>query len=236
MIDASVLEAMVKAGCTAEQLVAVVRAEQDGNAEKLALQREQARIRKQRQRQRETEQKQQSGHAMSRVTQRDERDIPSSPDGLEGSTPPKTLNPSKSPSSLRSSGDAPAHEKSFNNSPSPKQELASVLDEQHVAAVLDHRAKLRKPLSAHAAHLLAGKFAKCPDPNAAADVMIANGWQGFEVAWMEDRARASTGPPARPREPTLADYFRNEARQLQDEQDARTIETSYQRGPSDRLA
>lgn len=115
MIDASVLEAMVKAGCTAEQLVAVVRAEQDGNAEKLALQREQARIRKQRQRQRETEQKQQSGHAMSRVTQRDERDIPSSPDGLEGSTPPKTLNPISPPSSLRSSGDARVHEEFHEN-------------------------------------------------------------------------------------------------------------------------
>lgn len=221
-----IIDAMIASGCTPEQVLAVVKAEAKLDDEREAKKREQNRIRQRNHRAR---------NALSPLVTVSHSDK-GSPNGLEGSTPPKTLNPSKSPSSLRSSGDAPTHEKSFNNSPSPKQELASVLDEHHVAAVLDHRAKLRKPLSAHAAHLLAGKFAKCPDPNAAADVMIANGWQGFEVAWMEDRARASTGPPARPREPTLADYFRNEARQLQDEQDARTIETSYQRGPSDRLA
>lgn len=95
-ITAAVLDAMVKAGCSAKQLVAAVRADEEANAEKLAEKREKDRIRQRNHRAR---------HALSRVTERDERDKGSN--GLEGSTPPKTLN-SKSPSSLRSSGDAPA--------------------------------------------------------------------------------------------------------------------------------
>lgn len=75
----------------------------------------------------------------------------------------------------------------------PRDELAKVLDETRAEAVLEHRRKMRKPLTAHAAALLAGKFAKCRDPNAAADMMIANGWQGFEPEWMENRR--ANGPP-----------------------------------------
>jgi hypothetical protein len=72
--------------------------------------------------------------------------------------------------------------------PSAKDELGRVLDEEHANAVIDHRQKLRKPLTAHAAKLLANSFAKCRDgPNAAADAMIANGWQGFNPAWIENR-------------------------------------------------
>lgn len=49
-ISAAVLEAMVKAGCSAEQLIAVVKAEEETDAEKLAIKREQTRIRVQRHR------------------------------------------------------------------------------------------------------------------------------------------------------------------------------------------
>lgn len=66
----------------------------------------------------------------------------------------------------------------------PRAALEAVLDETRAAAVLEHRQRLRKPLTAHAAKLLAGKFAACPDPNAAADKMVGNGWQGFEPEWM----------------------------------------------------
>lgn len=76
----------------------------------------------------------------------------------------------------------------------PRDELATVLDSEHVEAVIEHRKKKRCPLTAHAAKLLAAKFAKWTDPNAAADAMIANGWQGFEVEWMKNRTGA--GPPA----------------------------------------
>lgn len=70
----------------------------------------------------------------------------------------------------------------------PRDELSKVLDAVRAQAVLEHRIKIRKPLTAHAARLLADKFNQCRDgPNAAADAMIANGWQGFELDWYENR-------------------------------------------------
>lgn len=66
----------------------------------------------------------------------------------------------------------------------PRAALEAVLDAEHVDAVIQHRQKLRKALTGHAAKLLAAKFAQCPDPNAAADTMIGNGWQGFEPDWI----------------------------------------------------
>jgi uncharacterized protein YdaU (DUF1376 family) len=77
--------------------------------------------------------------------------------------------------------------------PTPRSELCAVLDDEHAEAVIDHRQRLRKPLSARAAKLLAGKFGQCADPNAAADVMIGAGWQGFEPGWLENR-----GTPTQP--------------------------------------
>lgn len=69
-----------------------------------------------------------------------------------------------------------------------REELETVLDAERSEAVIEHRQRIRKPLTAHAAKLLAGKFAQCPDPNAAADAMIANGWQGFDPQWLTNRA------------------------------------------------
>lgn len=83
--------------------------------------------------------------------------------------------------------------------PTPKSALAEILDEAHADAVIEHRQRIRKPLTAHAARLLAGKFRQCADPNAAADAMIVNGWQGFEPSWLDGRERSPKGPapPAR---------------------------------------
>jgi hypothetical protein len=99
-----------------------------------------------------------------------------------------------------------------------------VLDEVHVAAVIDHRQRIRKPLTAHAAHLLAIKFAACPDANAAADVMVSNGWQGFEASWMEDRgANRGQAPPGQ-RNGMLAAIERRMKRE--NDNDGPTIEAS----------
>ena len=65
--------------------------------------------------------------------------------------------------------------------------LKTVLDEERAKAVIEHRKKKRSPLTDRAAELLAKEFFKAPDPNAAADTMIAAGWQGFEVGWLENR-------------------------------------------------
>jgi hypothetical protein len=69
--------------------------------------------------------------------------------------------------------------------PSPRQRLETVLDPERAEAVLDHRQRLRKPLTEHAAKMLAAEFAKFPDPNAAADRMVAKGWLSIEASWAE---------------------------------------------------
>lgn len=85
-------------------------------------------------------------------------------------------------SSLRSDVPARAQEK-----PSVKAELMQVLDLEHAQAVMEHRKAIKKAMTPRAAHLLAAEFAKCQDPNAAADMMIAAGWQGFKAEWAENR-------------------------------------------------
>lgn len=93
--------------------------------------------------------------------------------------------------------------------PTPRDELRSILDEKHAQAVIEHRIRLRKPLTAHAAGLLAKRFSACPDPNAAADEMIANGWQGFNVKWIENRdgPARNHGPPGKHFNQGMLDAF-----------------------------
>ncbi|OLP56654.1 hypothetical protein BJF92_11235 [Rhizobium rhizosphaerae] len=98
-----------------------------------------------------------------------------------------------------------AREQGRENDPdaSPKSalaELTTVLDVETARAVMEHRRTIRRPLTPHAARLLARKFAQMPDPRHAADVMIGNGWQGFDPSWVKDRpsSRASPSAPQRP--------------------------------------
>lgn len=71
-----------------------------------------------------------------------------------------------------------------------------VLSVDVAAAVIAHRAKLKKPLTAHAARLLAKQFSLTDDPDGSANLMIARGWQGFDPAWAET-PRGGQGPPHR---------------------------------------
>jgi len=93
-------------------------------------------------------------------------------------------------SSLRSDVKAQAPAKA-----SVKSELMKVLDEDHALAVIEHRKAIKKAMTPRAAHLLAAEFAKCPEPNAAADTMIASGWQGFKSDWIENRSTTRNHPP-----------------------------------------
>lgn len=77
----------------------------------------------------------------------------------------------------------------------PRDELAAVLDAEHADAVIEHRSRLRKPLTQRAAHLLARKLASVPDPNAAADLMLEKGWQSFEPQWLDRPQPRAAGPP-----------------------------------------
>lgn len=69
---------------------------------------------------------------------------------------------------------------------SPQAELSTVLDADRAKAVIEHRQRLRKPLTPRAAHLLAEKFGRTINPNAAADLMIEKGWQSIEPDWCRD--------------------------------------------------
>lgn len=92
--------------------------------------------------------------------------------------------------------------------------LATVLDKQRVKAVIDHRRKMRKPLTPYAAKMLARRFDAYGNAAEAADAMIANGWQGFEPDWME--RRKSQAPPART-QPTGKRTWTDAMRAIEDE-------------------
>lgn len=96
----------------------------------------------------------------------------------------------KPSSTLRSDDSAPAR-------PTPRQRLEAVLDSDHAEAVLEHRQRLRKPLTERAAKLMAADLAKFPDPNAAADRMIGKGWLTIDASWQDPQPRGS--PPGKPR-------------------------------------
>lgn len=84
----------------------------------------------------------------------------------------------------------------------PRAALLTVLDPEHADAVLEHRQRIRKPMTERAAKLLAGQLAKCPDANAAADAMLLNGWQGVKPEWMErQNDNGNRANPARSNSP-----------------------------------
>jgi hypothetical protein len=101
-------------------------------------------------------------------------------------------------SSLRSA-DAPVEVAK----PKPERELIlealqAVVSEDRAKAIVEHRKKIKAPLSLHAASLLAKRLAGAVDPNAAADLMIERGWRGFDPSWGPAQARASPVAPAVP--------------------------------------
>jgi len=112
--------------------------------------------------------------------------VTSPPDGPPSSGLLPPLNPP---------ADVPSAEKSPARKATPRDELVAVLDARRADAVLEHRQRIRKPLTAHGAALLAGKLRQAPDPNAAADMMVERGWQGFELGWLNGEHRGR-GPPA----------------------------------------
>jgi hypothetical protein len=78
--------------------------------------------------------------------------------------------------------------------PTPRDFLLECLSPESADAVLAHRKAMRRPLTGRAAQLLAKGFLATADPNAAADMMIERGWQGFKPEWF-DNERRSNGQP-----------------------------------------
>jgi hypothetical protein len=67
--------------------------------------------------------------------------------------------------------------------------LLTILSSEQAKAVIEHRRSLRCPLTKRSSELLVRELGKWPDPNEAADAMIANGWRGFKVEWLENAGR-----------------------------------------------
>lgn len=101
----------------------------------------------------------------------------------------------------------------------PRQELETVLDSEHASDVIEHRQRLRKPLTAKAAKLLARQLAQCPDPNAAADLMIERGWLAVKPDWVRN-AQQPRGSPPRHQKPLRGSehFFASAAQDIENEQ------------------
>jgi hypothetical protein len=108
------------------------------------------------------------------------------------------------------------HLKSLNNNikkerereSEPVRELREVLDPVRTAAVIEHRQRLRAPLTAYAAKQLAESFRHAADPNKAADTMIARGWRGYDATWGQpDKAANSHSVPDGFRYETAEEFF-----------------------------
>ncbi len=74
---------------------------------------------------------------------------------------------------------------------SPCEILASVLSKEDAAAVVDHRKKLRKPLTEEAAKRMANQLRQCEDPAAAVNEMLLRGWQGIKAEWMQPKQKGN---------------------------------------------
>jgi hypothetical protein len=72
--------------------------------------------------------------------------------------------------------------------------LSQVLSPEMADAVWQHRKTKKAELTLKAAELLAGRLTACPDPTAAAELMIERGWQSVNADWV--RNASATGPPA----------------------------------------
>lgn len=71
----------------------------------------------------------------------------------------------------------------------PVDILLEVIDQDHSQAIIEHRKKIKKPLSERAANLLANELRKCASPNEAADEIILRGWTGFKADWLDQKPR-----------------------------------------------
>ncbi|MGO4670052.1 YdaU family protein [Bosea sp. 2RAB26] len=73
--------------------------------------------------------------------------------------------------------------------------FGAVLSPEQAQAVIAHRRTLKKPLTLHAAKLLASQLALAAEPDRAADLMILRGWQGFAPEWGVNAGLALAAQP-----------------------------------------
>lgn len=93
----------------------------------------------------------------------------------------------------REESDKSIKKKNTKKKKTPRTILETVLTPQTAADVIDHRNRLRKPLTDRAAELLAEQFRQVANPCLAADMMIERGWQGFKADWYRNASEAPNG-------------------------------------------
>ncbi|ENT05967.1 hypothetical protein [Brucella sp. 63/311] len=105
---------------------------------------------------------------------------------------------------------------------SPRSVLEAVLSQPIAVAVVEHRAKIKKPLTERGAELLAKRLAAAKDAcgltaDQAADLMIERGWQGFDAEWAKHAMQSGWKPEAQQQ----ASSYKPDSELSQEERDAR---------------
>ena len=79
---------------------------------------------------------------------------------------------------------------------SPAAELELVVSPETASAIVEHRQRMKAPLTARAAKALGNKLKAWPNPEEAAAAMLSRGWRGFEPDWMpkQPERKASVFP------------------------------------------
>ena len=174
MIKPEVLDAMVAAGCTAEQIAAAVKADmgrRSTNAER------QARYRAKK-----------ANSVTSNVT---ERNVTQEPSPKEKSpTPPKEITPSSV-----SEPNGSSHRARVNDLSEFKAEL-SELDAERLDAIVKHRRSKNGQLTGHSARLFRKDAAACGLSLAdAVDTCISRNWITVKPEYLTERRQQATAPP-----------------------------------------
>lgn len=99
--------------------------------------------------------------------------------------------------------------------PTPRSELEKVLTSEMAEEVIQHRNRIRKPMTALAASLLAEEFAKVDNPNHGATIMIKNGWQGFKPSWYENAVKSEKTDQRSQKAKTVSEVFGQLADQME---------------------
>jgi len=104
----------------------------------------------------------------------------------------------------------------------PRQWLETTVEADLAEELIKHRQRLRKPMTDFAAKLLAKKLAACPDPNAAAEMMIEKGWQSIEPSWVQNTQQRAIGNQSR----SVGSVFSSLVAQMENNDGVRRIQSS----------
>lgn len=126
-----------------------------------------------------------------------------------------------------------------NTTPTPRQILLECLSAESADAVLAHRRAMRRPLTGRAAQLLAKGFLATADPNAAADMMIERGWQGFKPEWFDNERRSNGHQQSEKRRRSISDVAPDFIKRIDEKfaylDDVRPPHRGAESGPTVRL-